>query len=85
MQKTYRAMLITSPGHLELVERPVPVIGPDDVLVAVEVCGMCGADLNDVARVDPTGHQPRGHPWIGASIDRPKISGLPVDWEEIGI
>ncbi|MGD9802096.1 MAG: alcohol dehydrogenase catalytic domain-containing protein [Hyphomicrobiaceae bacterium] len=67
MQKTYRAMSITSPGHLELVDRPVPVPGSDEVLIAIEACGMCGADLNDIARVDPGGHQPRvpGHEVVG--------------------
>ena len=67
MQKTYRAMSIASPGHLERVERPVPMPASDEVLIAVEACGMCGADLNDIARVDPGGHQPRvpGHEVVG--------------------
>lgn len=70
MQQTYRAMLVTSPGRLDLVERPVPVPGLDEVLIAVEACGMCGADLNDIARVDPAGHQPRvpGHEVVGRIV-----------------
>jgi alcohol dehydrogenase len=67
MQKTYRALVISAPGRLELVERRVPTPGPDEALIAVDACGMCGADLNDIARVDPAGHQPRvpGHEVVG--------------------
>jgi alcohol dehydrogenase len=70
MKKTYRAMLITAPGRLELVERAVPTPGENDVLLAVEACGMCGADANDIARVDPNGHHPRvpGHEVVGRII-----------------
>lgn len=67
MQTSYRAMMITSPGRLDLVERPVPKPGADEVLIAVEACGMCGADLNDIGRVDAGGHRPRvpGHEVVG--------------------
>lgn len=67
MQKTYRALVITAPNQLDLVERPVPVPDAAEVLIAVEACGMCGADLNDIARVDPAGHKPRvpGHEVVG--------------------
>src|SRR5262245_35378539 len=70
MQKTYRAMMITAPGQLELVERPVPVPGANQALIAVEACGMCGADANDIAHVDPNGHQPRvpGHEVVGRVV-----------------
>jgi alcohol dehydrogenase len=67
MKQTYRAMLITAPGHLKLVQREVPKPGADEVLIAVEACGVCGADANDIGRVDPNGHKPRvpGHEIVG--------------------
>jgi alcohol dehydrogenase len=70
MQQTYRAMLIAVPGRLELVERAVPVPAENEVLIAVEACGMCGADANDIARADPIGHQPRvpGHEVVGRIV-----------------
>ncbi|KAB2919368.1 MAG: alcohol dehydrogenase catalytic domain-containing protein [Hyphomicrobiaceae bacterium] len=70
MGKTYRAMLVTAPGQLDLVERPVPVPGANEVLIAVEACGVCGADAGDIARVDPNGHKPRvpGHEVVGRII-----------------
>lgn len=37
-------------GRLEYEQRPVPqVAGPDDVLVNIEACGICGTDLNILA------------------------------------
>lgn len=33
------------PGHMELREVPVPQIKPDEVLIQVKACGICGSDL----------------------------------------
>ncbi|MCP3962768.1 MAG: alcohol dehydrogenase catalytic domain-containing protein [bacterium] len=33
---------------LDLVETPIPDLGPGEVLVAVEACGLCGTDLHIV-------------------------------------
>jgi alcohol dehydrogenase len=70
MKAIYRAMQITRPGTLELVERETPKPGVGQVLLAVEACGMCGADINDIGRVDPAGHRPRvpGHEVVGRLI-----------------
>lgn len=67
MSQTYRAMVITAPDRLELVERQVPVPDANEALIAVEACGMCGADINDIGRIDPGGHKPRvpGHEVVG--------------------
>ncbi|MFN3652994.1 MAG: zinc-dependent alcohol dehydrogenase family protein [Armatimonadota bacterium] len=48
-----RAMLLRSPrpvveAPLELVELPVPEPGPGEVLIRVEVCGVCRTDLHVV-------------------------------------
>jgi L-iditol 2-dehydrogenase len=42
-----QALRKTKPGigHVELVEVPVPEIGPDDVLMKVYAAGICGSDL----------------------------------------
>jgi len=67
MKPTYRAMQVTRPGILELVERPTPAPGAGEVLIAVEACGMCGADIGDIDRADPTLQPPRvpGHEVVG--------------------
>lgn len=88
MSMTYRAMLITSPGRLELVERAIPEPAANEVLIAVEACGVCGADAADIARVDPNGHQPRvpGHEIVGRiiAIGEPTSSTWRLD-QRVGV
>lgn len=70
MKQTYRAMQVTTPGHLELVEREVPKLDKDQVLIAVEACGICGADTSDIENADPAVQPPRvpGHKVVGRII-----------------
>lgn len=63
---TYRAVQVVGPGRLELVRKPVPVPGPDEVLIAVEACGLCGADRSDIEK-GPPGRVP-GHEAIGCIV-----------------
>ncbi len=41
-----KAVIITGPGKLEIVEKPKPCPGPGEILVKVEYCGICGSDLH---------------------------------------
>ncbi|MCG2576954.1 alcohol dehydrogenase [Dechloromonas sp. XY25] len=70
MKTTYRAMQITQPGTLELVERKTPTPGNDEVLIEVEACGICGADASDIDNADPSLQPPRvpGHEVIGRIV-----------------
>lgn len=70
MKTSYRAMQVIAPGVLELVERQTPAPGPGEVLIAVEVCGICGADANDIDRADPALNPPRvpGHEVVGRIV-----------------
>ena len=45
---TYKAMQITRPGTLELVERVIPEPGKGEVLLSIEACGICGADAGAI-------------------------------------
>ncbi|MGF1728743.1 alcohol dehydrogenase [Photobacterium kasasachensis] len=67
MKKTYRAMQITNPGILELVDRPIPTPGQGEVLIEVEACGICGADVGDIENPKPDLEVPRvpGHEVVG--------------------
>jgi len=40
------ALLLTEYMKLEMVEMPEPEFGPDDVLVRVRACGICGSDVH---------------------------------------
>ena len=42
------AASLPSPGSLTLVRRPLPILGPRDVLLRVEATTLCGTDLRIV-------------------------------------
>jgi hypothetical protein len=44
VKQEMKAAVFHGPGQLEVEERPVPEIGPDDVLLEVEARGICGTD-----------------------------------------
>lgn len=70
MQSTYRAMQVTAPGVLALVERPTPLPSEGEVLIQVEACGICGADVGDIEGADPHLQPPRvpGHEVVGRIV-----------------
>ena len=41
-----KALLLSRYSHLELADLPVPQPGPDEVLVRVAACGICGSDVH---------------------------------------
>jgi L-iditol 2-dehydrogenase len=41
-----KALVLSAYNHLELADVPSPVAGPDEVLVRVEACGICGSDVH---------------------------------------
>jgi alcohol dehydrogenase, propanol-preferring len=44
MAKTYRAIEVTTPRKLNLVERAIPELGPGQVRIRVEAAGICHSD-----------------------------------------
>ena len=45
--KTAKAQVLIGPRQLELQEFPLPEIGPDDGLLMMERCGLCGSDIEE--------------------------------------
>ncbi|WP_263382269.1 galactitol-1-phosphate 5-dehydrogenase [Granulicella arctica] len=41
-----RALLLTEYKHLEVTDQSMPATGPEDVLVQVAACGICGSDVH---------------------------------------
>jgi L-iditol 2-dehydrogenase len=41
-----KSLLLSRYNHLELADMPRPSAGPDEVLVRVEACGICGSDVH---------------------------------------
>jgi len=54
-------------GSLEVMDRPVPVPGPGEVLIRVRASGLCGTDLHLLSGRMPLGELPRilGHETAG--------------------
>ncbi|MEZ7136582.1 zinc-binding dehydrogenase [Komagataeibacter sp. SM21] len=44
--ETMQAAVLVTPGHFEVRDVPIPETGPDDVLVQVDRCGICGTDVH---------------------------------------
>lgn len=76
-----QALLLTHYRKLELTEAERPAIGPDDVLVRVAACGICGSDVHGYdgssgRRVPPIimGHEAAGViADVGAKVDRAQV------------
>ena len=41
-----KALLLTSYSHLEVADVPTPIPAPDEVLIRVAACGICGSDVH---------------------------------------
>lgn len=88
MKATYRAMQVAAPGKLELTERSTPTPKTGEVLLAVEACGICGADAADIDNTGPALQPPRvpGHEVVGRIIALG--DGVPNCWtlgQRVGI
>ncbi|HEV3449666.1 MAG TPA: alcohol dehydrogenase catalytic domain-containing protein [Acidimicrobiia bacterium] len=59
------AAVYVGQGNLEVRPVPVPPIGPDDVLVEVSHCGICGTDLHLVLEQYARPGAVLGHEWAG--------------------
>jgi (R,R)-butanediol dehydrogenase/meso-butanediol dehydrogenase/diacetyl reductase len=61
-----RAAVYHRAGELAIEERPVPDLGPTDVLVEVSHCGVCGSDLHTVLEGWGVPNSIPGHEWSGS-------------------
>jgi L-iditol 2-dehydrogenase len=41
-----KALLLSEYRHLELADVPEPSVGPNDILIRVKACGICGSDVH---------------------------------------
>jgi D-arabinose 1-dehydrogenase-like Zn-dependent alcohol dehydrogenase len=67
MAKTYKAVEVSAPGSLRVVERATPEPGPGQVRMRVEACGVCHTDAATVTGTYPGLTLPRvpGHEVVG--------------------
>ncbi|WFT81745.1 MULTISPECIES: alcohol dehydrogenase catalytic domain-containing protein [unclassified Methylobacterium] len=74
-------MQVTTSGTLDEVERTTPEPGAGPVLIAVQACGICGADAAAIADAHPTPRPPRvpGHEGAGRIVA--PGDGVPTLWK----
>lgn len=60
-----QAAVLQGPGRIDVTEVAVPSVGADDVLVSVDLCGICGSDLHMVLEGWAAPGSWQGHEWIG--------------------
>ncbi len=66
MVATMKAAVFVEPGRIELVEKPIPDVGPNDALVRITTTTICGTDIHilkgeyPVAKGLTVGHEPVG-------------------------
>ena len=67
MKGTYKAVEVSAPGNLRVVERSVPDPGAGQVRIRVEACGICHTDAATVTGIYPGLKPPRvpGHEVVG--------------------
>jgi D-arabinose 1-dehydrogenase-like Zn-dependent alcohol dehydrogenase len=67
MAKTYRAVQVSKPGRLEVVERELTAPPPGKVRIRVEACGVCHSDTLTVEGLAADVRYPRvpGHEVVG--------------------
>lgn len=86
-----KALVLTAPNCFELQDRPVPTVAPDEVLIKVATCGICGSDVHGMdgstgRRQTPIvmGHEAAGTiAELGSDVDRCWAKGDRVIFESV--
>jgi L-iditol 2-dehydrogenase len=77
-----RASIIVGPNKTEVIESVLPPVGPNDVLVKIRACGLCGSDnlYISIGGLPPhQGKMPLGHEAAGEIVEVGRdVSGLAV-------
>jgi threonine dehydrogenase-like Zn-dependent dehydrogenase len=61
--------IVCVPGGVEVADVTDPVPAPDEVVVAVEACGLCGSDVHAIELGVTTPGQILGHEFAGRVVD----------------
>ncbi|MEN9725681.1 MAG: hypothetical protein RL434_47, partial [Pseudomonadota bacterium] len=66
MTQMMKAAIFVEPGRIEIADKPVPSVGPNDALVRITTTTICGTDVHilkgeyPVAKGLTVGHEPVG-------------------------
>ena len=76
-----KASVVTAPGETRVVDVPNPTAGPNDVLVKMRACGICGSDALyiSIGGLRPEGQTPLGHEPAGEVVEvGGEVTGIAV-------
>jgi threonine dehydrogenase-like Zn-dependent dehydrogenase len=48
-----KAVALTAPGEVKVLQIPEPIPQDEDILLKVELVGLCGSDLNSYRGMNP--------------------------------
>jgi 2-desacetyl-2-hydroxyethyl bacteriochlorophyllide A dehydrogenase len=65
LEDVMAATVYEGPGAMVVQQVPVPAVGPEQVLIAVSHCGICGTDLHLVLEGYARPGSVLGHEWAG--------------------
>lgn len=89
-----KAAVLRGPGRIEVCDMPIPHVGPGEVLVQVQACGICGSDvhayrtglLSDVSVATSDGGRVLGHEFSGVVVEvAPDVRRLGVGDRVVGV
>src|ERR1700756_652852 len=66
--KSMRAGVYRDKGVVRVEQVPVPEVGPDEVLIKVAACGVCGNDIKKIFQLDVVPPQILGHELAGTVV-----------------
>ncbi len=68
-----QSMVFTAHNEMQIMDRPEPTVGSDDLLVRVDAAGVCGSDLHAYRGHDPRRVPPMvlGHEFVGTVLAGP--------------
>ena len=62
--------MVTAPGETQVVDVPMPTVGPNDALIKIRACGICGSDAFYISIGGlREGHTPLGHEPAGEVVE----------------
>ena len=77
-----KSVIVSGVGSTAIVEIPTPTAGPDDVLIKMRACGICGSDgfYVEIGGIPPLqGKTPLGHEPAGEVVEvGAKVEGIAV-------
>jgi (R,R)-butanediol dehydrogenase/meso-butanediol dehydrogenase/diacetyl reductase len=72
------AAVLKGPGRIEIEQVPVPALADDEVLVGIDLCGICGSDIHMVLEGWGQPGSWQGHEWIGTVA---AVGASVADWQ----